>query len=271
MLTTNMLILPPRHQRSSTDMALQPEALIVSNIGETMGMFGSAVVQLAEAVKELNSQQQQQQQQQKMLEQQERQQQHHFLLQKLAEEHHVQLLQHQQQLLQQQQQQLVPPHTLPQVSSDYVPPAVEARLLLMEEVRCPYWCCIPRDMFRCDCRAIAMSAMPMTCSAAEARRCACCRSRRLRRVVLGSTAAIALPPNPAIDLRHLQQIVDMVSLSPSSIKLQTALSLFFHAFLQVHAPLAAAFDARLSTIEQVCLMAACFPPYLLFLAQAILF
>jgi Sec-independent protein translocase protein TatA len=111
-------------------MALQPEALIVSNIGETMSAFGSAVAQLAEAVKELNSQQQQQQQQheQKMLEQQERQQQHHFLLQKLAEEHHLQLLQ--------QQQQLVPPRTLPQVSSDYVPPAIEARLLLMEEVSC---------------------------------------------------------------------------------------------------------------------------------------
>jgi hypothetical protein len=123
---------------------MQPEALLVSNIGDTMGMFGSAVVQLAEAVKELNSQQlqQQQQQEQKMLEQQERQQQHHFLLQKLAEEHHLQLLQHQQQLLQQQQPPppLVPPHMLPQVSSDYVPPAIEARLLLMEEVRCPYWC-----------------------------------------------------------------------------------------------------------------------------------
>jgi hypothetical protein len=79
------------------------------------------------------------------------------------------------------------------------------------------------------------------------------------------------PSNPAIDLHHLQQIVDMVSLSPSSINFETALPLFFYAFLQVHAPLAAAFDARLSTIEQVCLMAACFPPYLLFLAPAILF
>jgi hypothetical protein len=119
-------------------MAVQPETLLVSNIGETMGIFGSAVVQLAEAVKELNSQQIQQQllHQQKMLEQQESQQQHHFLLQKLAEEHHLQLLQHQQQLLQQQQQQQpAQPQGLPQVGADYVPPAIEARLLLMEEVR----------------------------------------------------------------------------------------------------------------------------------------
>ena len=152
MLATTMLILTSASPTLPPDMAVQPEALLVSNIGDTMGMFGSAVVQLAEAVKELNSQQQQQQQQeqqQKMLEQQERQQQHHFLLQKLAEEHHLQLLQHQQQLLQQQQQQLVPPPTLPQVSADYVPPAIEARLLLMEEVRCRYWRCVMRHVLGC--------------------------------------------------------------------------------------------------------------------------
>ena len=37
----------------------------------------------------------------------------------------------------------------PQVSADYVPPAIEARLLLMEEVRCRYWRCVTRDVFAC--------------------------------------------------------------------------------------------------------------------------
>ena len=99
----------------------------MNSLGDRMGVFGSADVQLAEAVKELGTQQQQQQQQQ--------QQEHHLLLQKLAEEHHQQLLQQQQQQQQQQQEQSL---RLQQMSfhggSDGCPPAVEARLLLLEQV-----------------------------------------------------------------------------------------------------------------------------------------
>jgi hypothetical protein len=111
------------------DVGGQPELNLLDGLGDKMGVFGSAVVQLAEAVMELSSQQQQQQQQQQQLQQQQQQQQQ-LILQQLADEH-LQRLSHQQQLLEQQQQQ--------QQHSSFedrplLPPAVEARLLLLEEV-----------------------------------------------------------------------------------------------------------------------------------------